>query len=52
MDDEPLSKEAVIEPGQLVKILQKGLLYLAVEAHVNSVSEKGKIFGRRVSTLD
>lgn len=38
LDDEPLSKEAVIEPGQLVKVLQKGLLYLAVEAHVNPVS--------------
>ncbi|PWN89675.1 WD40 repeat-like protein [Acaromyces ingoldii] len=35
LDEEPLSKEAVIEPGQLVKVLQKGLLYLAVEAHVN-----------------
>ncbi|UZJ51010.1 hypothetical protein CBS101457_000330 [Exobasidium rhododendri] len=35
LDDEPLSREAVIEPGQLVKVLQKGLLYLAVEAHVN-----------------
>ncbi|KAK0565305.1 hypothetical protein OC844_001272 [Tilletia horrida] len=35
LDDEPLSREAIIEPGQLVRILQKGLLFLAVEAHVN-----------------
>ncbi|KAK0556590.1 hypothetical protein OC846_001034 [Tilletia horrida] len=35
LDDEPLSKEGDIEPGQLVRILQKGLLFLAVEAHVN-----------------
>ncbi|KAK0520482.1 hypothetical protein OC835_007193 [Tilletia horrida] len=38
LDDEPLSREAIIEPGQLVRILQKGLLFLAVEAHVNEVS--------------
>ncbi|KAL9934094.1 hypothetical protein V8E36_007176 [Tilletia maclaganii] len=35
LDDEPLSREAIIEPGQLVRILQKGLLFLAVEAHIN-----------------
>ncbi|KAE8212075.1 hypothetical protein CF327_g4243 [Tilletia walkeri] len=35
LDDEPLSREAIVEPGQLVRILQKGLLFLAVEAHVN-----------------
>lgn len=38
LDEDPLSKEAVIEPGRLVKLLQKGLLYLAVEAHVNPVN--------------
>jgi transducin (beta)-like 1 len=36
LDEDPLSKEAVIEAGQLVKYLQKGLLYMTVEAHVNS----------------
>lgn len=48
LDEEPLSKEAVIEPGQLVKVLQKGLLYLAVEAHVNPVSkcQVSRKFGR------
>ncbi|CAD6985879.1 unnamed protein product [Tilletia controversa] len=35
LDDEPLSREAIVEPGQLVRILQKGLLFLAVESHVN-----------------
>ncbi|PWN49594.1 hypothetical protein IE53DRAFT_369626 [Violaceomyces palustris] len=34
LDDSPLSKEAIIEPGQLVRMLQKGLLYSAVESHV------------------
>lgn len=34
LDDEPLSKEAIIEPGQLVRFLQKGLIYASVEAHV------------------
>ncbi|EST06523.1 LisH dimerization motif, subgroup [Kalmanozyma brasiliensis GHG001] len=34
LDDEPLSKEAVIEPGQLVRFLQKGLIYASVEAHI------------------
>lgn len=38
LDEDPLSKEAVIEPGRLLKLLQKGLLYMAVEAHVNDVS--------------
>lgn len=38
LDEEPLSKEAVVEPGRLLKILQKGLVYMAVEAHVNPVS--------------
>ncbi|CAO1615554.1 unnamed protein product [Parajaminaea phylloscopi] len=35
LDEEPLSKEAVIEPGRLIRMLQKGLLYMAVETHVN-----------------
>jgi hypothetical protein len=49
LDEEPLSKEAVVEPGRLLKILQKGLVYMAVEAHVNPVSccsqscEEGRI---------
>ncbi|KAJ1030104.1 hypothetical protein NDA16_001017 [Ustilago loliicola] len=34
LDDEPLSKEAVVEPGQLVRFLQKGLMYASVEAHI------------------
>ncbi|KAJ9476578.1 SIR4-interacting protein SIF2 [Pseudozyma hubeiensis] len=34
LDDEPLSKEAIIEPGQLVRFLQKGLIYASVEAHI------------------
>ena len=34
LDDEPLSKEAVVEPGQLVRFLQKGLVYASVEAHI------------------
>ncbi|ETS63835.1 hypothetical protein PaG_02154 [Moesziomyces aphidis] len=34
LDDTPLSKEAIVEPGQLVRFLQKGLLYASVEAHV------------------
>lgn len=38
LDEDPLSSEAVIEPGRLLKLLQKGLLYMAVEAHVNEVS--------------
>ncbi|KDN41526.1 WD40 repeat-like protein [Tilletiaria anomala UBC 951] len=36
LDDDPLSKEAIIEPGRLIRVLQKGLLYLAVESHVNA----------------
>lgn len=39
LDDEPLSREAVIEPGRLLRFLQKGLRYMAVEAHVNPVSD-------------
>lgn len=34
LDDEPLSKEAIIEPGQLIRFLQKGLIYASVEAHI------------------
>lgn len=34
LDDSPLSKEAIVEPDQLVRYLQKGLIYAAVEAHV------------------
>lgn len=34
LDDYPLSKEAVVEPGQLVRFLQKGLVYASVEAHI------------------
>ncbi|CDS00611.1 related to Nuclear receptor co-repressor/HDAC3 complex subunit TBLR1 [Sporisorium scitamineum] len=41
LDDEPLSKEAIIEPGQLVRFLQKGLIYASVEAHIqNDGTEK------------
>ena len=38
LDDDPLAKQAIIEPGRLIRVLQKGLLYLAVEAHANPVS--------------
>ncbi|EPQ28993.1 uncharacterized protein PFL1_03283 [Pseudozyma flocculosa PF-1] len=34
LDDSPLSHEAIIEPGQLIRYLQRGLVYSAVEAHV------------------
>ncbi|SOV01493.1 related to Nuclear receptor co-repressor/HDAC3 complex subunit TBLR1 [Ustilago sp. UG-2017a] len=34
LDDEPLSKQAIVEPGQLVRFLQKGLIYASVEAHI------------------
>ncbi|SAM60802.1 related to Nuclear receptor co-repressor/HDAC3 complex subunit TBLR1 [Ustilago bromivora] len=34
LDDEPLSKQAIVEPGQLVRFLQKGLIYSSVEAHI------------------
>ncbi|SPO20273.1 related to Nuclear receptor co-repressor/HDAC3 complex subunit TBLR1 [Ustilago trichophora] len=34
LDDYPLSKEAIVEPGQLVRFLQKGLVYASVEAHI------------------
>lgn len=36
LDDEPLSHEAVIEPGKLVGLLEKALVYMSVEAHVNA----------------
>lgn len=35
LDDEPLSHEAVIEPGRLIQALEKGLLYMSVEAHID-----------------
>ncbi|KAN0060479.1 hypothetical protein ACQY0O_007810 [Thecaphora frezii] len=34
LDDSPLSREAIVEPGQLIRFLQRGLIYSAVEAHV------------------
>ncbi|SNX81924.1 related to Nuclear receptor co-repressor/HDAC3 complex subunit TBLR1 [Melanopsichium pennsylvanicum] len=34
LDDSSLSKEAIVEPGQLVRFLQKGLIYASVEAHI------------------
>lgn len=38
LDEEPLSHEAIIEPGRLIKVLEKGLLYMSVEAHIDEVS--------------
>lgn len=35
LDDEPLSHEAVVEPGRLIQVLEKGLLYMSVEAHID-----------------
>lgn len=37
LDDDPQSQQAVVEPGALIRTLQKGLLYLAVEAHIKPV---------------
>lgn len=34
LDEYPLSKEAIVEPGQLIRFLQKGLIYASVEAHI------------------
>lgn len=38
LDEAPHANEAVVAPGALVRFLQKGLLYCAVEAHVSEVS--------------
>lgn len=38
LDDNPITKSAVVPPGQLVAFLTKGLLYRAVEEHVRPVS--------------
>ncbi|CAO1634199.1 unnamed protein product [Sympodiomycopsis kandeliae] len=35
LDDDPLSQQAIVEPERLLKLLQKGLLFMSVEAHVN-----------------
>ncbi|PWZ01417.1 WD40 repeat-like protein [Testicularia cyperi] len=35
LDDSPLSKEAIVEPGQLVRYLEKGLAYASAEAHID-----------------
>lgn len=37
LDEEPLSHQAIVAPGRLIEVLEKGLAYLNVEAHIDEV---------------